>query len=137
MDIFGIGHAMKAMSHVYFQSARHSGRTTMMVDSLKPGDRVVFANQREAVRVERIIRGRGLKDVRCMVCEPQKVLDLRQFGTSQGRTIFDHALVESLYQDAFRKCEITIDYIQRDLSGPWLDSMENECQKIEAGKWNF
>lgn len=137
MDIFGIGHAMKAMSHVYFQSARRSGRTTMMIDSLKEGDRVVFANQREADRVKRLIQERGLKYVRCLVCQPADVHDLRQFGTSQGRTMFDHTLVESLYLNAVHRCEQDIDYMQNDLSGYGEPHRETRRQAIEAQKWNI
>jgi len=48
MDLFGIGSAIKAMIVVYRQSARGTGRTVSMVESVKDGDRIVFTNSNAA-----------------------------------------------------------------------------------------
>ena len=54
MDHFGIGAAMRGMALTYIQSARRTGRTTSVVESVKDGDRIVFADRREAERVRRL-----------------------------------------------------------------------------------
>ena len=50
MDHFGIGAAFRAMANVYITSARRTGRTTSLLESLKDGDRVVFASSREVLQ---------------------------------------------------------------------------------------
>ena len=47
-DAFGIGQAVQGAARVYFQTARASGRTVAMVESLKEGDRVIFNNSQLA-----------------------------------------------------------------------------------------
>ena len=59
MDHFGIGAAMRGMFLNYMHSARRSGRTTSLVESVKDGDRIVFAERREA---EPAGDGRGAED---------------------------------------------------------------------------
>ncbi len=61
MDIFGIGTAIRGTVGVYFLSARRSGRTVQMINTLKDGDRVVFATSNMARTVERMARDRGVK----------------------------------------------------------------------------
>lgn len=138
MDIFGIGAAMKSMSRVYFQSARATGRTTMMVDSLKDGDRVIFANRNEAERVQRLIRERGLKDVKCIVIPPDKTNSMFENGTNQGRTLFDHSWVEQFYEQHINDCEREIDWLQEQLSGYGEKHRETKRKAEEMSKWgNF
>lgn len=134
-DIFGIGSAMKAMSMIYFQSARASGRTTQMVESLKDGDRVVFSDSREAKRVDRMIHERGLTKVRCItvpVHEPQRVFEN---GTSQGRTIFDHRWVQDFYEMRIKSIGDDIHYFQRESSGFGEAHLETRRETEEISKW--
>jgi hypothetical protein len=135
MDMFGIGAAMKAMTRVYFQSARGSGRTTMMIDSLHEGDRVVFSNARERERVEKLIRDRGLKDVKCIVVPPREPTRAFERGTSQGRTIFDHSWVEQFYEDRIKDASGEIDWLQTELSGYGEAHRETARQAAELAKW--
>ena len=96
MDAFGIGQAMKGTARVYFQASRNTGRTASMVESAKDGDRLVFADPKEADRVGRMLKEREL-DVECIVIAPKEARRIFERGTSQGRTIFDHQWVEQYY----------------------------------------
>ena len=138
MDLFGIGSAMKSMSRVYFQSARSTGRTTMMIDSLHEGDRVVFANTAEEARVQRLIMERGLKGIECIVVRPDEVNRIFQYGTSQGRTIFDHSWVEKFYEQYMDECGREIDWLQTELSGYGEPHRETKRKVEQLAKWgNF
>ncbi len=71
MDHFGIGAAMLGGARIYVQSARRTGRTLSLVESAKEGDRLVFAEPREADRVRRLCLERGVK-VDCIVIDPRQ-----------------------------------------------------------------
>ncbi len=136
MDLFGIGAAMKSMSRVYFQSARQSGRTVSMVESLKDGDRVVFIDSKEAERVQRMIKERGI-EAECVVIpvrEPERIFER---GTSQGRTIFDHSWVQQLYENRLDACAIEIDVLEEQSSGYGEAHRETKRQAYEINKWRI
>lgn len=116
-DIFGIGNAIKTALGMYRVMARRTGRTTNLINSLKPGDRVVVTNSAEKKRLESLCRERGLGDVCFTVCDPTKPENLFNKPPSKGRTIFDHTWVEEFYQNAVERAETSIDYFQRELSG--------------------
>lgn len=61
MDHYGIGNAIKGIVGAYAESARRTGRTTSLVESVKDGDRVIFTNGREADRVKRLCAERGVE----------------------------------------------------------------------------
>jgi hypothetical protein len=136
MDHFGIGIAMLCMARVYVQSARRSGRTTSLVESLKDGDRVVFASRQEADAVQRICRERGVT-VKCVVLEPKHhpMEIARGSGTSEGRTIFDHSWVESYYLHAIERAQGELDQAERELSGFGEAHRETRRRAIEIAKW--
>lgn len=56
MDQFGIGAAVLGAAEVYFMSARRSGRSTFLVNSLNEGDLVVCASRGEAEHLRRLCR---------------------------------------------------------------------------------
>ena len=116
MDHFGIGRAMKGMAMLYFQSARQSGRTTSLLDSLKDGDRVCFSVPAEAKRFRLLCRERQL-DVQCIVLDPARMHHLLDGQKSKGRTLFDHTFVEDRYQLALERCERELDELQALASG--------------------
>jgi len=137
MDFFGIGQAMKGMTTVYFQSSRRTGRTVSMVESLKDGDRVCFADSREAERVSKMLRERNIENVECIVISPDDPYKLRERGTSQGRTIFDHTWVERFYLNAIATSEKDIDLFQKEMSGFGEAHLETRRKAFEMSKWNF
>lgn len=116
MDHFGIGAAMQGVAGIYFRSARQTGRTTSLVESVKNGDRIVFADSKEAERVRRMCLARGV-DVECVVVEPSNPGRVFDRGPSKGRTLFDHAWVEQHYLHAIEHAQAVIDDIERRASG--------------------
>ena len=115
-DYFGIGNAVKSGVRIYFQSARRTGRTISMLDHLQDGDRVIFADKKEADRVKRLFQEDG-KNVECIVVEPRNLDKLLRHGTNQKRTIFEHSWVEQYYLSAIERCEKDINHFQTQLSG--------------------
>lgn len=116
MDHFGIGQAMQSMAQLYFTTARRTGRSTSLLDSLKDGDRVVFTNTAEANRFQVRCRERNLK-VECVVVPVNERERLFELGTSKGRTLFEHTWVEQHYLNALTNCQNELDHLQRESSG--------------------
>ena len=117
MDIFGIGSAIKATVGMYLVMARGTGRTTVMINSLKPGDRIIFTNNNEANRVKRLCNEREINDIRFEVVSPEYPDKLFNRGSSQGRTFFDHSWIEEFYRNAIDRAEKDINYFQTEISG--------------------
>lgn len=134
MDHFGIGAAMKGMVLAYCSAARSTGRTTSLVESVKDGDRIVFAVHSEAKRVERLLRDRGV-DVQCIVVSVGDVGDLCRQPISKGRTIFDHTWLEQYYQKSINLAIEHIDRLERESSGYGEAHRETRRQAIELSKW--
>jgi hypothetical protein len=136
MDAFGIGAAVKGVTEVYFLSARQSGRTYAMLESLRDGDRIVFLNEREARRVQRLAKELG-RDVQCVVCPlpMEGGVGLLGEGTSQGRTIFDHSWIEAYYRACIEVAQKYIDHMQRELSGEGMAHVETRLAAREINKW--
>lgn len=116
MDIFGIGAHMRSLAHAYSQLSRRTGRTTMFLDILKDGDRVVFADHHEARRVDMLCRERKLK-VDCIVMPPDDAGMLQYKERSVGRTLFDHAWLELYYQHEIARAGRNLDQLQKLISG--------------------
>lgn len=136
MDHFGIGPAMRGIAAVFFQSARRSGRTTSMLESLKDGDRVVFFEPKEAARVGRLCAQRGLK-VECVTVPATQPDRLFERGTPTGRLIFDHTWVEVFYTAALEKAAAQIDHFQRELSGFGTAHSETRQAAEMRHKWQY
>lgn len=117
MDIFGIGSAVKAALGMYRSVSRGTGRTTAMIWSLKPGDRIIFTNGNEATRVKRLCYERDIEGVEFVVVSPKDPQEIFNRGTPQGKIIFDHTWVEEFYQDAIERAEKNINYFQKECSG--------------------
>ena len=125
---------MKGMHRVYFQSARRSGRTTMMLDSLKDGDRVIFNDPRERDRVKRMCRDRKL-NVECLVITHNDPSMVFKRPTPVGRVMFDHQWVEDFYMKAIERAEKDIDFFQRESSGFSEAHRETRRAAEEICKW--
>jgi hypothetical protein len=119
MDIYGIGTAMKALVNVYMISGRGSGRTAALIERLKDGDRVGFMNQREAERVKRLCLEQG-KKIEIIVFKSNP---LRSFGNiSHGkpgtRLLFNHDVIETLYQDSINDTQAMIEHFYKEHNQP-------------------
>lgn len=136
MDHFGIGAAIQGAARIYIQSARRTGRTTSLVESVQEGDRVFFSDIKEAHRVLRLCKERGV-NIECLVVDPKKPEQAFSFGTSQGRTLFDHSWVEQYYLQAIERAQNEIDHFQQQLSGYGEAHQETKRKAEELAKWRF
>lgn len=134
MDHFGIGAAMRGMALTYFQSARRTGRTTSLVESVKDGDRIVFADSREAERVRRLCLERGIT-VECIVCDPNTPQRLFERGTSKERTVFDHGWVEQYWLSIIDGHQKEFDHLMTQLSAYGEAHRETKRRAEELAKW--
>lgn len=134
MDHFGIGPAMQGIAHIYFRSARQTGRTTSLVESVKDGDRIIFANSAEANRVRRLCKERDVQ-VECVVVAPETPERVFELGTPPGRTLFDHSWVEQRYLVAIERVGNEIDYIEKQASGYGEAHRETRRCAEEIAKW--
>lgn len=134
MDFFGIGAAIHGAARIYSQSARHTGRTDSLVESVKDGDRICFANSKEAERVRRLCLGRGV-NVECITVDPKQAERIFEHGTSQGRTLFDHSWVELYYLSAIERAGAEIDHLQQQASGYGELHRETRRRAEEIAKW--
>lgn len=96
MDQYGIANGVRTVVRVYEQMSRGTGRTSRMIEALKSGDRVVFADEREARRVKHICQDCGL-DIECVTMPPEDPGLLMHRPPSIGRTVFDHSWVMARY----------------------------------------
>lgn len=109
-DFFGIGATMKALVSIYTASARASGRTTRLVQALRPGDRVICQNKEQMRHLERRLREAGFarEDVTLVVMPAKDYRQIYERKPSSGRTYFDHGWVEEFYRDQINECAHTI-----------------------------
>jgi len=136
MDHFGIGQALKGAALIYFRSARQTGRTVSLVESLQNGDRVIFTNSREADRVKRMCFERNI-EIDTMLVDPKSFERVFNREPSQGRTIFDHSWVEEFYLNSIERCSKEIDHLQRETSGFGEAHLETRRKAAEILKWQF
>ena len=140
MDHFGIGKAMECMALTYSQTARGTGRTTSLIESLKSGDRVICATQREANLMDLLCRERNLV-VTFVVINPSdshiQERALRYYGTSKGRTLFDHNWIEQFYLASIRRCGEVISHVQRETSGYGAAHSETKREAEESEMAKF
>ena len=123
MDFFGIGQAIESAATIVFHTSRGTGRTTRLIESLKPGDKVVFNTVEEARHFKRLCKERDI-EIETQVVPvktPEKIFDR---GTPQGRLIFDHGWVEQFYMNSIKKCGDEIRYLQTECGG-WGEAHEN------------
>lgn len=136
MDIFGIEQAMKGMALTYFQSSRRTGRTVAMIESLKDGDCVCFADHREAKRVRTMCKERGF-DIETEVIDPRNPGRIFDGGSKKGRYLFDHSWVERYYMNAIEKASLDISHFQEQKSGFGEAHLETRRRAAELKKWNL
>jgi hypothetical protein len=116
MDHFGIGTALQGMLQTYENTARRTGRTTSLIESLRDGDRVVVENQAVKRHIVDLLQERGLK-VDVIIVDPRKFSTLFQQPPSKGRTLFEHTWVYERYKFMLEETAADIDKWQRETSG--------------------
>lgn len=138
MDHFGIGAGIQGALRTYLQSGRRTGRTVSLIESVKDGDTVVFLDEREARRVQKLCRERGV-EIEIAVSDtrtPERLFS-RPSPSGSERTIFDHSWVEEFYMDAVNRARKDIDHLQTQLSGRGEPHRGTKRQAHEMAKWNF
>lgn len=136
MDAFGIGAALRGAANIYFHGARQTGRTTLLLESLKDGDRVVCPTQKEVDWLSRRAKEYGLK-VDFIVIDPRKPEDCFKHPTSKGRTVFEHTWVEQFYQEALDKAARDIDNLQTGSSGWGTPHIKTKMQAEQMRRWGL
>jgi hypothetical protein len=137
MDMFGIGAAIKGCVSVYFQSARATGRTTLLLESVQAGDRVVFRNDREAFRFNQALRDMGKTNITCTVVKPERPGDIFSIPTSKGRTVFDHMWLQDFYECRIDQINQEIDHYQRESSGYGAAHIKTKIAAESICKWRL
>ena len=139
MDMYGIGQAVLGAALIYFRSARRTGRTIQLLNSLHDGDLLVFNNTNEARRVQCMAQARGIT-IRFHVLRTDRIdhqtyedVQVRAWGT-YGRVILDHSVIEALYIDAIKGCQ---DYVTRLESISVGAAPRPEINTQECLKWTL
>lgn len=133
MDFFGIGQALTGCLEIYFRSARMTGRTTNLIESVKDGDMVVFSTHKDRVIFVRELNARGLSCA-TMVCDPVDINGIFKVATSKGRTIFDHRFVEEFYTNSLNSAISTLERVQIESSGYGEAHLKTKEQAVNR-KW--
>lgn len=116
MDHSGIGAALEGAAKVYFLAARRTGRTAALIESLKDGDRVVFASPVAAREFENRCREAD-KRIDTVVLSVDRAYEYLARKRPKGRLVFDHGWVEDYYLASLRRSAEFIDRMQLELSG--------------------
>lgn len=132
MDHFGIGTALQAMLQTYESTARRTGRTTSLIESLRDGDRVVVESAAAKRHIVGLLRERGLQ-VDVIVVDPVKFSELFNHAPSQGRTLFEHTWLVARYKHLLEMGANDIDRWQRETSGYGTAHIETrrEAQRLK------
>lgn len=93
----------------YARSARQSGRTTRMIETLGATDVVVVLTERDAQTMRRMIRAAG-KSNRVIACPPNPIALAEKRNGSEARHVPDHIWVEDYYA-------ASLDRASADLNG--------------------
>jgi len=136
MDAFGIGAAVRGAVQVYFHSARQTGRTAALINSLQPGDRVVCMSEPQARNLRYRLQHQDIEATVVVVPpgNPQKLFEL---NTSSGRTVLDHNWLEQYYLDQLRHADSNIADWERHLSGYGQAHRETRAAAKEIIKWRI
>lgn len=135
MDIFGIGPAIQAVSEVYFTSARRTGRTTHLVQTLRNGDYVVTVDEKQAHILRGLLRTTGLA-VEVVVVDPARPDFSPVYLNQTGRTLFDHTWIETRYRLAQSREADYLTYQMKELSAN-TEALEAAQHRIWLQRPNY
>lgn len=136
MDHFGIGNAMIGVMETYFRSARRSGRSESLLESVKSGDRIVFLTTKEANTFKRLCQQRSL-EISVVTIPVNRITAIFDCGERpKGRTLFDHSWLEEFYRQGVHHMVDHIDRVQKESSGRDAPAhRETQRAKKEASRW--
>lgn len=97
-SIDALGPALEMAAHIHIQTARRTGRTTAMLDAVKPGSRIIAPTQEAARFIEREVRERQLEDVKVhSIPASFDALGAHGHHYKPGAMVFDHTWFETFY----------------------------------------
>lgn len=137
-DRYGIGATIEGCAEVYFRAARHTGRTSNMIASLKDGDTAVFFDAREANRVRELCLVDGVKISVIVLNRRDCLMPLlhSQFRAHKkhpgNRIVLDHGVVEEVYAKAIDSATKELASVEKALN-PGL----SEPQSKPTGFWAY
>lgn len=125
MDFFNIGSVLLTSLAAYTHTARQTGRTTRLINSLKDGDRVLVGSDSEQRHLTDLVKRRGLNvEIRHMRADRHPSWAVENgMSMSAGRTYFEHTLVEQFYRDAITRTAAEILDVEIHLS-KWSERHE-------------
>lgn len=143
-DLRRIAAALKTALEMFEMGSRQSGRTERMLAQLKPGHRIICADPREAERLRRQVRERGIKDVVITSADPKLPLLAGPFARDRCRpTTADHDWIYKRFMAAIRDVEASIEHELRMISGArrempqWPEAAEEPLRSLEYGPVRF
>jgi len=101
-DPWGVGEAIQHGMRMYSHGKRATGRSTLLLNSVKDGDTIVFAFRAEAQRMRRLLLEAEKSAVNIIVHDPNQGLHyaadfILERYNRKGQIYFDHTWFEALY----------------------------------------
>lgn len=135
-DFFGIGVALEASMEMYFRTSRGTGRSHSMAQSVKRGDRVVFADSDTRQHFENLLREYQIEGVTLSVVDPLNPHKIFEQPQSQGVTIFDHSWLEKYYINQIQLVQRDISQFETESSGYGKKHIETKIKAREIAKFS-
>jgi HD-GYP domain-containing protein (c-di-GMP phosphodiesterase class II) len=110
MDQHGIGAALLAGLNIYQSATRQTGRTNKLVESIDERTTILTHSEREANRLTWLLEERRNRTGKSFVAP--RVHRQETLHTTRLRMVYDHALVEQLYQRAINDVADEIAYFE-------------------------
>lgn len=105
---------------IHSHTARQTGRTTELLDSLHEGDRVIVPTSNEKVNFERLLRERdlfGKVEVKVITSTNLDEVFAKVQNSSQGLTKFEHTWVEAYFEQQVKNISDSLRKLENTLSG--------------------
>ena len=92
--------ALKFATHLFIESARRTGRTTLMIEQVKHGDVVLCPNAHVRHHIQRLLNSRGVH-AQARECKPFLSAMYEVCGQlpMSYKVHADHTFIEDLYQE--------------------------------------
>lgn len=102
--------------HQVTMKCRQTGRTTLLLQSLKPGDRFIASYPEQVDLVKNRLHQMGIQDVEVIYLQP-KLQVLEQLHTGNGKTVFDHTWIERMVVQDIDQSRRTFETLADRVSG--------------------
>jgi hypothetical protein len=134
-DLFGISNAVRGVVEVYFRGARQSGRTSLLLDSVRAGDVVVFLSADQAKSFERLCRDRRITGVEAISIPPEHPEKIFERPSAVGRIIWDHCWLEAHYAQSIEHTSRRLLHIGTQASGFGEVHFQTQLAARERARW--